>query len=251
MKNKFGVLLGTLVIFYSCQSLQPVHLYLIGDSTMANKPVQENPERGWGQMLPQFFNDKIQIHNHAQNGRSTKSFIKEGRRQRVLDSLHSGDYVMIQFGHNDQKISDTTRYADAHGAYRKNLIRFITDTRAKDAQPILITPVVRRRFDEQGNFYDVHGDYPAVVREVAGEMQVPLIDLHRISQEMITRDGAEGSKRIFLWVEPGQYTMYPEGKQDNTHFSEYGARQVAELVVNEVKKIDMSLKKYILHDQKE
>jgi DNA sulfur modification protein DndE len=248
MKNKFLMVFGALLIFYSCHPLQPVCLYLIGDSTVADKPLQDNPERGWGQILPQFFTDKIRIYNHARNGRSTKSFINEGLWQKVLDSLQSGDFVMIQFGHNDQKISDSTRYADAHGAFRNNMIRFITDARAKGAQPVLITPVVRRRFDEQGKFYDVHGDYPGVVREIAKERHVPLIDLHQASREMITREGVEGSKRIFLWLEPGQYTMYPQGKQDNTHFTEYGARCMALLVVEGVKKLDLKLKKYLLGD---
>ncbi len=229
----------------SCQIQRPIGLYLMGDSTMADKPLQDNPERGWGQILPQFFNDNVQIHNHARNGRSTKSFIKEGRWQNVYDSLQAGDYVMIQFGHNDQKESDSTRYADPHGAYNNNLRLFINGIRAKRAQPVLLTPVVRRRFDEQGNFMESHGVYPDVVRDIAKQMNVPLIDLYKLSRELIIKEGEESSKKIFLWVEPGQYALFPQGKQDNTHFTEYGARQIAVLVVEQLKASDLELKKYL------
>jgi DNA sulfur modification protein DndE len=226
-------------------SIRKIRIFLIGDSTMANKPLEDNPERGWGQMLPEFFNDDVEIRNHAKNGRSTKSFIDQGLWQAVLDSLRPVDYVMIQFGHNDQKITDSTRYADPHGAYQRNLQCFVNESRAKGAQPILITPVMRRCFDEHGQFYDTHGDYPGVVREVASQIQVPLIDLHQSSRELLVSLGEEKSKEIFLWIEPGKYARFPEGKQDNTHFSEYGARQIAGLVVNDIKTMDLKLKDYL------
>jgi DNA sulfur modification protein DndE len=233
------------VIYVKNDSAEKIRIFLIGDSTMANKPLEDNPERGWGQMLPVFFSDNVEIHNHAKNGRSTKSFIDQGLWQAVLDSLQPGDYVMIQFGHNDQKITDSTRYADPHGAYKHNLQRYVNQSRAKGAQPILITPVMRRRFDEHGQFYDVHGDYPGVVREVAAQMQVPLIDLHQSSRELLVSLGEEKTKEIFLWVAPGKYARFPNGKQDNTHFSEYGARQIAGLVVNGIKELDLKLKDYL------
>ena len=226
-------------------SIRKIRIFLIGDSTVANKPLEDNPERGWGQMLPEFFNDDVEIHNHAKNGRSTKSFLDQGLWQAVLDSLQPGDYVMIQFGHNDQKITDSTRYADPHGAYRRNLQCFVNESRAKEAQPILITPVMRRRFDEHGQFYDTHGDYPGVVREVAAQMQVPLIDLHQSSRELLVSLDEEKTKEIFLWVEPGKYARFPDGKQDNTHFSEYGARQIAGLVVNGIMALDLKLKDHL------
>ncbi len=228
--------------FFKKDRPEKIRIFLIGDSTMANKPLDDNPERGWGQMFSEYFNDNVEIHNHAKNGRSTKSFIDQGLWQAVLDSLQSGDYVMIQFGHNDQKITDSTRYADPHGAYQKNLQRYIKESRSKGSQPILITPVMRRRFDEKGQFIDVHGDYPGVVREVAAQMQVPLIDLHQSSRELFVRLGEEKTKEIFLWVEPGKYAQFPHGKQDNTHFSEYGARQIAGLVVKCIQASDLKLK---------
>ncbi|MBN1780554.1 rhamnogalacturonan acetylesterase [bacterium] len=235
-----------LFILLSCMNDQPPVVYLIGDSTVADKPVEGNPERGWGQLLPQFFTASVKIRNHAVNGRSTRSFIDEGRWDAVLDSLSSGDYVFVQFGHNDQKDYDTTRYAAPHGAYNKNLIRFINESRMKDARPVLVTPVMRRRFDEKGQFYDTHGEYPDVVRELADSLQVPLVDLHQSSRKLIEEMGEEDSKKIFLWIGPGLYARLPEGKEDNTHFSEYGATQIAGLVVRDIIGNDLKLKNYLI-----
>jgi DNA sulfur modification protein DndE len=235
------------ILFFtgSCQTQRPLCLYLMGDSTMADKPVADNPERGWGQLLPQFFNDKLTVHNHARNGRSTKSFINEGRWQAVYDSLQAGDYVLIQFGHNDQKESDSTRYADPYGAYNNNLRLFVEKIRSKGARPVLLTPIVRRRFDDKGNFTESHGVYPDVVRDVARQLNVPLIDHYKLSRELVVIAGAENSKKIYLWVEPGQYSLFPQGKQDNTHFTEYGAVQMAALVVGQLKQMDLELNKYL------
>ena len=151
-----------------------IKIFLIGDSTMANKPLADNPERGWGQLLPLYFNDNVEIENYAVNGRSTKSFIDEGRWEKVYNKLRPGDYVFIQFGHNDEKINDPKRYAAPHGAYKNILIKFVKDAMEKGAVPVLITPVNRRKFDPAGNLVDTHGDYPGVVREAAEEEKVAL-----------------------------------------------------------------------------
>jgi lysophospholipase L1-like esterase len=215
--------------------LPPVpHIFLIGDSTVADKPLVGSPERGWGQVFPLFLRDEVVVENHARNGRSTKSFLREGRWDSVMARISPGDYVMIQFGHNDAKKADTSRYADARTDYRANLRRFIHDTRSKEAHPILITPVARRRFDASGAFYDVHGEYPAVVRELGGEEHVPVVDLHTRSIELLKRLGPEGSTPLFLHVAPGEFTGLPEGKQDDTHCSWYGAAEVARLVAEEL-----------------
>ena len=125
-------------------------IFLIGDSTMANKPTDDNPERGWGQLFPEYFTSDIDIQNHAVNGRSTKSFIKEGRWDTVMGRIQPGDFILIQFGHNDSKADDSNRTAPAHTLYKENLIRFVTDVRSKGATPVLITPVMRRKFDSSG-----------------------------------------------------------------------------------------------------
>lgn len=220
-------------------------LFLIGDSTMADKPLADNPERGWGQLLPGFFGDGVAIQNHAMNGRSTKSFIDEGRWGVVLKQLRAGDWVFIQFGHNDEKKEDPTRYAAPHDAYRKNLTRFVEEARSKGAQPVLLTPVMRRRFDKDGKFFDTHGEYPDAVRALAKEMNVPLIDLHKSTQALIERHGAEGSKKLFLWIGPTEYKSLPNGRQDDTHFSEYGAREVATLAVAGIRERGLTLASHL------
>jgi DNA sulfur modification protein DndE len=217
-----------------------VTIFMIGDSTMADKPVEDNPERGWGQMLHMFFDGSVVVLNHAKNGRSTRSFLQENRWQPVVVQLKKGDYVFIQFGHNDQSKEKVDRYTSPED-FKKNLIKFVEETKNKQAQPILCTPIMRRRFDDNGKFYDVHGVYPDIVREVASEYKIPLVDMHRKSEKIIVQAGEEGSKKIFLWIKPSKYKSIPDGKQDNTHFSEYGAKIMAELAVDGIKELKLGL----------
>lgn len=203
-------------------------IFLIGDSTMAEKTLDDNPARGWGQVFPNFFTKQVLIENHAKNGRSTKSFINQGLWEVVYDKLKPGDYVFIQFGHNDSKITDTSKYAEPHTTYKQNLIRYVNDSRAKGAFPILITPVNRRKFDNEGKFVDSHGDYPGIVREVANEMNIPLIDLHATSLKFFSELGPEKTKKLFLvGIPPNTYKALSNGNGDNTHFTHYGAVKVA------------------------
>ncbi len=234
------------VTSFAQESKTAPQIFLIGDSTMADKPLADNPERGWGQLLPIFFDKSVSIKNHAVNGRSTKSFIDEGRWNTVLSQLKKDDWVFIQFGHNDEKKEDPTRYAAPQTGYKNNLTRFVNDVRAKGANPILLTPVMRRRFDAQGKFFDTHEDYPAVVRSLAKDLKVPLIDLHRTTQTLIEDHGIEGSKQIFLHIAAGAYKSLPEGKIDDTHFSEYGAKKVAGLVVANLRSTFSPLAQYLL-----
>ena len=213
-----------------------ITIFMIGNSTMANKPFKDgNPEKGWGQIFPLYFNEGVRIENHAVNGRSTKSFLDEGRWEIVLNKIEPGDYVIIEFGHNDEKKEDPNRYADANTDYRWNLEKFVNETRQKEGIPILATPIVRRRFDEQGNFYDVHGDYPNVVREVALENDVILFDLHKKSEELVIQYGKENSKKLFLHIEPGEYPSLPEGREDDTHFSPDGAFRICDIAAEEIR----------------
>jgi DNA sulfur modification protein DndE len=225
---------------------KPVKIFLIGDSTMANKPLENNnPERGWGQVFNVFLNDNVIISNHAKNGRSTKSFLDQGLWKVVLDSLSEGDYVFIQFGHNDAKKTDSERYAAPFGAYRNNLIKYVNEARVKGAIPILITPVNRRNFDSAGRIIDSHVEYSKSMKEVAKELNVSLLDLHKKSMILFDSLGIEETKKIFLWVNPNEYKQFPEGKKDNTHFTAYGAIQVAKLVIECIKESDLPLKKII------
>lgn len=225
----------------------PVRVLMAGDSTMADKPLIDNPEHGWGQMIPLFFSRDVQFINLAKNGRSTKSFLDEGRWDSLLVSVRPGDYVFIQFGHNDAKTDDPSRYADPHGAYKNNLIRFVRDVRRRQGVPVLFTPVNRRNFDSLGHFVDKHGDYPAVVREVAGTEQVPLIDLHRLSGQMFSELGDARSKELFLVsVPPGVYRSLPNGKSDNTHFTRKGAEVIARLAATEIGRSTLPLRSRLL-----
>eukprot|EP01136_Pigoraptor_vietnamica_P035272 Opistho-1_new@100279 len=140
-----------------------------------------------------------------------------------MKNVQANDYVFIQFGHNDQKKEDSNRYTAPQGLYRDNLIRFVKETRLKGAVPILVTPVMRRKFDAKGKFVDQHGEYPDAVRAVAKEWDVLLIDLHKSSQSLIEKEGVEGSKKLFLWIDPKHFKAAVDGKKDDTHFSEYGA----------------------------
>ena len=203
-------------------------LHLAGDSTLAEKRPEKRPETGWGEMLAaEFQPGTVLISNHARNGRSTRTFIAEGRWQSLLEGVKSGDYVLIQFGHNDQSIEKPDRYTP-EADYRANLDRFVSDVRQLNAIPVLLTPIARRRFDAQGRLLDSHGAYPDLVRTLAAERQVVLIDMQRRSEAVIQEAGEQGSKKLFLWLELGIDVNYPQGVSDNTHFSPAGAERMAD-----------------------
>lgn len=224
---------------------EPVIIYLAGDSTMAQKMPDKRPETGWGEALQKYFNiEKVKIDNHAQNGRSTRSFIAENRWQAISDKLKAGDYVFIQFGHNDAAKNRPDRYTTPED-YRKNLTRFINEVREKKANPVLFTPVMRRRFDAEGKFEDSHGEYPDIVRSVATENKVPLIDMHRKSERVIKQYGVEESKKLFLHLKPEENANYPKGLEDNTHFSPLGADIMAGLAVEGIREKKLGLTRYM------
>lgn len=210
-----------------------ITVYLIGDSTIANKETKAYPETGWGMPFSYFFDSTVVVDNRARNGRSTRTFISENLWQPVADNLKEGDYVFMQFGHNDESKEKTDRYTTPD-QYKANLVKFITETRAKKGNPVLITPVTRRRFKD-GKIEETHKEYSPLVVEVAKQQHVPLIDLDTRSRELLQRFGEEQSKLLFLQVAPGEHPNYPEGKADNTHFSELGARLIAQIVLAEIR----------------
>jgi lysophospholipase L1-like esterase len=210
-------------------------IHLAGDSTMADKPTDPpNPEFGWGQLLPTFFTDPAMIVNHAANGRSTRSFLTEGRWQQLIDALRPGDWVIIQFAHNDEKI-----FPNARGEFQDNLRRFVADVRAKQAHPVLATPCARRSFDQSGTLLDTHGDYPDAVRAVAAQTGVSLLEMTRLTMSLEEGHGPEGSKRLHLWIPAGVYQRQPDGYRDDTHYSAYGAERVAALAVQEMIRLQL------------
>lgn len=222
-------LLTICLLFAGVACGRNLHVHLIGDSTCATKELaKQNPERGWGQLFRPLFDGSVTVCNHAANGRSTKSFRDEGRWKTVCDGLRPGDYVFIQFGHNDQKQSDSTRYASPV-QYAANLRRYVAETRERGAVPVLLTPIVRRRFTD-GVLDDTHGPYAAAVRRVAAETGTVLIDAERLTREWVSRLGDEASTAYYMWVEPGTNPRWPDGRQDNTHLNVRGARTVARMI---------------------
>lgn len=244
MKRFFSCLL--ILMTLSVSAHEKPTLYLIGDSTMSDKKDPDrNPEHGWGQMLPELMTSEINIENHAVNGRSSRSFISEGRWDEVKKKLQPGDFVFIQFGHNDQKIQDPERYTNPFTQYRANLEKFVRETREKGATPVLLSSIVRRNFNEAGVLVDTHGEYPLVTRMVAEYMEVPFIDMQLLTEQLEMAYGPEDSKSLHLHLKPGEDAYEPEGVEDNTHLSEKGATIVASLALQEISEQDLVLKKFI------
>lgn len=225
---------------------------MIGDSTMANKDVTgDKQERGWGMMLVDYFDEGINVDNHAVNGRSSKSFIDEGRWTVVLDKITPGDYVIIQFGHNDEK-KDSLRHTEPGGSFDENLRKFVSETREKGGIPVLMNSVVRRNFSgsktavadddlrdnsskslAEGNvLIDTHGAYLDSPKRVASEMNVLFIDANKITHDLEQGLGVEGSKKLHMIFAPGETPSLPKGRQDNTHYNIYGASKVASLLAD-------------------
>ena len=232
-------------------------IFVIGDSTAANKDTTGGKvERGWGMMLQNCFDaDYILVDNHAVNGRSSKSFLDEGRWDKVLSKIRPGDYVIIQFGHNDEK-AQPERHTDPGSTFDENLARYVRETREHGGIPVLMNPVVRRNFlvkapviadDEQlrtstfsdgakmvegDTLIDTHGLYRVAPRNVARLMNCHFIDANQITHVLEQGLGREASKKLHMWFLPGEEPSVPQGKQDNTHYNIYGAQVVADLLAD-------------------
>ena len=239
----FACLLISMITLLPLAPKPPVKIFMIGDSTMANKSPDVFPETGWGQVFGEYFTSDVTIDNRAMNGRSTKSFINEKRWDSVLEGLKPGNYVFIEFGHNDEKV-EKPGVGTTLDEYRANLIKFVSETREKKGIPILMTPVARRNF-VNGVLQDTHGMYPDVVREVATKYNVAFIDMQRKSEMVIRQLGDEQSKALWNWVEPGKYKYYPNGMKDNTHFNPAGARRMAQLAIDGLFDLELPLKNYV------
>ncbi|MDB4883494.1 MAG: rhgT [Gemmatimonadetes bacterium] len=221
-----------------------VTIYLAGDSTMAAKANDKRPETGWGEALGACFNPAtVRIVNRAVNGRSTKSFVAEGRWKAIIDSLQPGDYVAIQFGHNDEKVDMPA--GSTPEVYGENLARFVDQVREKDATPILLTPVARRKWSDDSRLVDTHGKYPDVAYAISRQKKVPFIDMHRNSERVLERYGPDSSKALFLQLAPGEHPNYPAGVQDDTHFSPLGAREMAGLFVDGIRQMGFGLREHL------
>lgn len=272
MKNArlvIAVLLA--IVLSSFDTGHKTTIFMIGDSTMANKDTSnDKQERGWGMVLQSYFTDDIVIDNHAVNGRSSKSFIDEGRWQRVLEKIQPGDYVFIQFGHNDEK-KNPDRHTEPGGSFDENLKRFVNDARAAGGIPVLFNAVVRRNFfrqvdnltddeslrntkfddfDEKINsdtLIDTHGRYLESPKIVAEQLHVPFVDANKITHDLEQRLGIKGSRRLHMWFRPGDHPSVPQGRKDNTHYNIYGAHVVAGLLVDEIARCVPALTPFVRH----
>jgi len=234
LKLSFGGLAPRINALELTATSQQITIYLAGDSTVTD-PVPTNfPFSGWGQMLNYYFKHDVVIANHAVGGRSSKSFISEGRLDGIMETIKEGDFLFIQFGHNDQK-SDVERFTDPATTYPEYLKRYIDAARSVQATPVLLTSVHRRYFDQAGKLVDTHKDYLDAVRKLAADEQVLLIDLARKSKQLYEEIGEEGTKALLLWGEPGEWINYSNGVRDNTHFQEQGGLAIAKLVVQGIR----------------
>ncbi|ROQ69885.1 lysophospholipase L1-like esterase [Streptomyces sp. 840.1] len=209
---------------------RPRTVHIAGDSTAAQKYADAAPETGWGMALPFFLGRPLAVANHAMNGRSSKSFIDEGLLAALLEEVREGDLLLIQFGHNDEKTEDPARGTDPYTTYQDCLRRYVHGARSRGARPVLLTPVERRRFAEDGTAKPSHGEYPAAMRALAAEERVPLLDLQALTLARWQELGPDGTTAYFNWLEPGRSPNYPDGQQDNTHFQPRGAIEAARLV---------------------
>jgi lysophospholipase L1-like esterase len=249
-RNTFRLFAITGVLFLVAFNLNPKHItiYLVGDSTMSIKEKKAYPETGWGMPFANFFDTTVTVDNRAKNGRSTKTFVSEGLWQPVSNSLKEGDYVFIQFGHNDEvKTKASYTPEDDYKAY---LVRFITEAKNKNAIPILLTPVTRRYFDSTGHIKETHEVYSKIVRSVASDYHVTLIDLDELSRTFFDKYVPETSQLFFNHLQPGENPNYPDGKNDDTHFNELGARKMAEIVLKSIRDQNLELVNHIVIPQK-
>lgn len=218
-------LIITLVVACGFQQKKPVTIWLIGDSTMAAKKADRAPESGWGEGLKSLVAEHVTVRNHAASGRSTLSFINENRWQSVLDSIQPGDYVIMQFGHNDQKENPKV-HAPAYGSFQEHLRKFIDESRAKGAHPIVCSSIVRRHFDSDGTLRQTHGEYIAAAEALALATGTPYVNMEKLTRKLVSEMGPEASKSLFTFTE----TI-----KDSTHVSYQGAEVMAVLFVESAK----------------
>lgn len=232
------------------ENSKTVTIYLAGDSTVSDYPTTIFPRTGWGQMLPAMFDEQVKIRNYAKPGRSSKSFIREGRLNWILNSIQKGDYLFIQFGHNDAKYRYQSLYTNPNTTYKTNLKKYIEGAREKGAFPVLITPVQKMSFSDQGIALETHGRYPDAMKALAREENVPLIDLSEMSKSLYQQLGPVQTKKLFLWLKPGEYPNFPDGARDAIHFQKYGAEQIAQLVVKGIEELHLPIEENILSKER-
>ncbi|MCF2949593.1 rhamnogalacturonan acetylesterase [Paraglaciecola aquimarina] len=238
------LIIVTSVLVKSTAFAKP-QLFMAGDSTMAIKHPKDYPETGWGVPFSEFFSEQISVINLAKNGRSTRTFMAEGLWQKILDDLQKGDFVIIQFGHNDESAKKKDRYTTPQ-EYQNNLSLMIEQVRKKGAQPILMSSVTRRYFvSDKDNLIGETHPYSKLVRQVAEQTKVTFFDMDKITREYFQSMGDELSSLRFMHIKPSIHPNYPNGVKDNTHFNHLGAREVAQLVLAELKSSNHPLIQFV------
>ena len=239
------VVAAIFVLLTAATDEKQTRIFIIGDSTAANKDISNGKqERGWGMALQCYFDDNILVENHAANGHSSLSFINDGHWDKVLEQLKPGDYIIIQFGHNDQK-PRADRHTDPGSTFDYNLAKFVRETREHGGIPVLMNSVVRRNFQDDGDtLVDTHGLHRVAPRDVAKRMHVHFVDANQITHDLEQGLGREASKKLHMWFSPGEVSSLPEGRHDNTHYNVYGAHQVAKLLADALADEIPLLRKY-------
>ncbi len=221
-----------------------ITVYLAGDSTVTDQ--RREPWAAWGQMLPRFFRPGVAIANHAESGESLKSFVGEQRLAKLLETLKSGDYLFIQFAHNDQKPGGS--HVDPFTTYKDYLRQYINEARKRQAIPVLVTSMHRRTFDSDGQIVNTLGDYPEAMRQTAQEENVPLIDLNAMSKTLFEALGPEGTLRAFVHYPAETFPGQQAELKDDTHFNAYGAYELARCVVESIRANHLSIAQYLVDD---
>lgn len=223
-------------------SVEVPTIFLAGNSTVTDQ--DHEPWCGWGQMLPRFLNEGVVVANYAESGEAGNTFISAGRFAKILTQMKEGDYLFIEFGHNDQKQKGPDR--GPYTSYKQSLKQMIEGTRAKGAKPVLVTPMHRRRFDETGKIINTLGDYPDAVRQLAAEENVLLIDLNEMSKTLYEAWGPEISKKAFVHYPAGTFPGQHEALEDNTHFNTFGGDQICKCILRGIQESDSPLKEFIV-----
>jgi lysophospholipase L1-like esterase len=222
-------------------------LYLAGDSTVVDQDVE--PWTAWGQILPRFFRPGVVVANHAESGETIKSFVTERRFAKIFSQIKSGDYLFLQFAHNDQKISPRTHKPVVPiDEYKALLVEYIAKTRAAGATPVLVTSMNRRTFDDTGHITNSLAGYPGAMREVAAQQHVALIDLNAMSKTLFEAMGPEASKKAFMHFPANAYPNQTKAISDDTHFNSYGAYELARCIVHGIRQNNLPVKKFLAKD---
>lgn len=225
-------------------------IFWAADSTVQTNNHTTYPQTGIGQVFSLFIKDDYYVENHAKNGRSTKSFIDEGRLDAIKERIGEGDFLFIQFGHNDEKNQDPARYTEPFSSYKENLRLFIETARQHGAHPVLITPLERRCFNEDGRLgAGAHGDYVAAMKQTAEECDVPLVDLYSMSRAALEKAGEKSSRKWYMYFPEGEYENHPEESLDNTHLRYDGAVNYAGMIAKGLEQLGGIYAEMLLGDE--